>query len=660
MLITVHVVIVAHIIKWWLRGGSTLSPVEPSESMEFVKNGVVNAGLVFFTLALLSTLVFGRWFCGWGCHVVALQDLSAAMLKRIGIRPKPFRSRLLIYVPFILAMYMFVWPAVYRWGVVPISQAVSWIPDLVVPAWPGINVALVQEDFWSTFPGWMVAIPFFFVIGFACVYFLGAKGFCTYGCPYGGFFAPVEQFAPGRIRVNDDCEHCGHCTAVCTSNVRVHEEVAAYGMVVDPGCMKCMDCVSVCPNDALSFGFGKSAANAGAPRNPAAAPKPRHDLSWPEEIALAGVFLGTFLATRSVYELIPMLMAIGLAGCITFITWKAWRVLRGPNASLHRWRLRYHGRFTVRGGVFVGITAVVLGLVIHSGVLRVVHFQASQIDGQVTIPRALVFSASPRRLPPSEAAAAERALAKYARLRPIWDGGFGLTWWPGVDLRRAWLSACQHDFAEAERLMRQHLDVFGPADAVAADVMILKTVQLDDAGAIEWGRSYLREHPGSISVATQIFRMMQVEGRSAEVVELMDEILADLGPESGDRRHRRESTRLGLLRVLSLALVASGDLDRGIEVIERTLEIDDTSWGGWLELTRARALAGRADQVAEAGERAFALRPISDVASAVASALEGVGRIMEAGAWRARATEAAAAEAAAAAAAGQASASTNN
>ena len=28
-------------------------------------------------------------------------------------------------------------------------------------------------------------------------------------------------------------------------------------MVVDPGCMKCMDCVSVCPNDALYFGFGK-------------------------------------------------------------------------------------------------------------------------------------------------------------------------------------------------------------------------------------------------------------------------------------------------------------------------------------------------------------------------------------------------------------------
>src|SRR5207244_4171 len=85
---------------------------------------------------------------------------------------------------------------------------------------------------------------------FMTVYFLGNKGFCTYACPYGGVFGLVDKVAPGRIRVTDACEECGHCTAVCTSNVIVHAEVKKYGMVVDPGCMKCMDCVSVCPNDA--------------------------------------------------------------------------------------------------------------------------------------------------------------------------------------------------------------------------------------------------------------------------------------------------------------------------------------------------------------------------------------------------------------------------
>src|SRR6185503_18805376 len=70
-----------------------------------------------------------------------------------------------------------------------------------------------------------------------------------------------DKLATGRILVTDACEGCGHCTAVCTSNVRVHEEVAKFGMVVDPGCMKCMDCVSVCPNDALYFGFANPLAD---------------------------------------------------------------------------------------------------------------------------------------------------------------------------------------------------------------------------------------------------------------------------------------------------------------------------------------------------------------------------------------------------------------
>jgi tetratricopeptide (TPR) repeat protein len=46
---------------------------------------------------------------------------------------------------------------------------------------------------------------------------------------------------------------------VCSSNVQVHREVRDYKMVVDAGCMKCLDCVSVCPTNALYVGFGAPA-----------------------------------------------------------------------------------------------------------------------------------------------------------------------------------------------------------------------------------------------------------------------------------------------------------------------------------------------------------------------------------------------------------------
>ena len=83
VLLLVHALLAIHIAHWWATG-KTLSPLEPSEAMRFSQSSVVNAGLIFFALTIGSTLVLGRWFCGWACHVVALQDASRWLLGKIG------------------------------------------------------------------------------------------------------------------------------------------------------------------------------------------------------------------------------------------------------------------------------------------------------------------------------------------------------------------------------------------------------------------------------------------------------------------------------------------------------------------------------------------------------------------------------------------------
>ena len=113
VLISVHAVIAAH-ITYFLVAGRTLSPIEPSESMYTLELGYVNCGFIFFAIALGTTLVFGRFFCGWACHIVALQDLCAWLMKKAGVRPRPFRARLLALAPLTLALYMFVWPTALR------------------------------------------------------------------------------------------------------------------------------------------------------------------------------------------------------------------------------------------------------------------------------------------------------------------------------------------------------------------------------------------------------------------------------------------------------------------------------------------------------------------------------------------------------------------
>jgi NAD-dependent dihydropyrimidine dehydrogenase PreA subunit len=352
-LIALNLLMIAHVVQWRLTG-RTVSPIEPSETMYTLQNGYVNAGFIFFSLALLATLVFGRFVCGWGCHVLALQDFCAWLMKKAGITPRPFRSRLLVFVPLLAALYMFVWPTAHRFFTKP--------PE--APLVPPLTNHLVTSEFWATFPPLLVAVPFLFVCGFMTVYFLGSKGFCTYACPYGGFFALADKVAPGKIRVTDACNQCGHCTAVCTSNVLVHAEVKAYGMVVDPGCMKCMDCVSVCPNDALYFGFGKPSI--------VVPPKltPHYSLTWPEELLGAVVFVVSLWAVWDVYQLVPMLMALGWAAVTTFLALRTVRLVRARDLSFHRFVLKASGRIQGAGWAFAAFAVAWIGLGAHSGWVR--------------------------------------------------------------------------------------------------------------------------------------------------------------------------------------------------------------------------------------------------------------------------------------------------
>lgn len=349
-LITLTLLMIGHVIQWALMG-RTISPIEPSEAMYTLQNGAVNAGFIFFSLAILATLIFGRFVCGWGCHIVALQDFCGWLLKKLGLKPKPFRSRLLVFVPLIVALYMFVYPTAYRIFAGPKTE----------PIIPQFTNHLITTEFWATFPPVAVAIPFLFVCGFMTVYFLGQKGFCTYACPYGGFFSIADKVAPGKIRVTDACNQCGHCTATCTSNVLVHAEVKQYGMVVDPGCMKCMDCVSVCPNDALYFGFGKPAV--GVPKTI----KKNYSLNWIEEIAAAAVFSISFLAVWDVYQLVPMLFALGIATITTFLALKSWKLIAAKDLTFYRFNLKSSGSIRKAGWGFLSFSILWIGLNAHSG-----------------------------------------------------------------------------------------------------------------------------------------------------------------------------------------------------------------------------------------------------------------------------------------------------
>ncbi len=368
VLILVHLAIGVHIAHWKLHG-RTLAPLELNEVMQTLELGVVTAGFLLMATAVGSVLIFGRFFCSWGCHLLALQDGAAWLLGRLGIRPAPFRSRTLALIPAGAAIYMFLWPSLARLCVR------IWPPtEAFVGPRPEFRLRLLSDgegwasfltsDFARNFPGPGVAISTFVVCSVVCVWLLGTRAFCRNVCPYGAVFSFADRFSRRRIVLTGDCIACGKCTSVCDSGISVYEEISADGAVTSGRCLKDLDCVAVCPTAGLAVaefprpGFGRRSVA-----------RPWH-LGTAEEVAFASIFLAALAALRGVYRLVPFLLALTLATCLAFAVVLTARLFWRREVSFQRWRLRGSAGLTPRGWAFALATLLCLGATAEAGVVR--------------------------------------------------------------------------------------------------------------------------------------------------------------------------------------------------------------------------------------------------------------------------------------------------
>ncbi|MFK7883498.1 MAG: 4Fe-4S binding protein [Phycisphaerales bacterium] len=604
LLLVVNLLIVAHIIQWLIMG-STISPVEPSESMLTLETGVINAGAILFALAILSTMVFGRFFCGWLCHVVALQDACAWLMNKAGIRPKPFRSRLLVFVPLAMGTYMFIWPTFKRLALQPAFRAaeIDW-PAWLKPVQP-INMwqtEMVVEDFWATFGNPWVAIPFLLICGFVTVYFLGAKGFCTYACPYGGLFAPAEKIAPVRIRVTDACMHCGHCTSVCTSNVRVSDEVRNFGMVVDPGCMKCMDCVSACPSDALYLGLGAPAIGARVRdkenhQKTKAKENRRYDMTWPGEIAAAGVFIACFFAFRGMLDQIALLLAGGLAAIATYVILNGWWLIARPHVRIYRLILKQKGKVRPAGGLFALVVLGLVAVVVWGANARYNRWRVDIAYASAVIP-AGATARTEFALSPAYRSKAEQALAWLDEADSFEQGGLG--WSLNADYRtwRAYYLALLGRTGEAADQLELVIEQGNPGPSLIAQLVRLRQAQglADDEIEAIYVRT-LELHPDlhPIRLDLAIRRASETENPEAGrplFDEVFEQYKGDVGFRFSNLSYYNRTGRQDIA-------------GQGIEAVAELAEKNDKSAAGWLaDLSGMAMRTGNAELALDLVDRA--------------------------------------------------------
>jgi tetratricopeptide (TPR) repeat protein/ferredoxin len=553
LLASVYLLFGLHIAHWRLAG-RTLAPLELNELMYTLELGIVTAGFLFMAVAFLGTLVFGRFFCSWACHILALQDLCGWLLKKIGIRPRPVRSRVLLIVPFFALFDMFVLPQILR----------VWRGETL----PVLHLATDREgwasflttDFWRNLPSPGVALATFAVCGFAIVYVLGSRAFCTYGCPYGALFNLIDRFAPGRIARVGECKDCGHCTAACTSGVRVHDELDRHGMVVNPGCLKDLDCVAACPNGAVGFAFRKP------PGLRSFGSMKRERLAWDytlgEEALMLAVCALTIAVTRGLYETIPFLMSLGL-GCIAaFGLVHALRLLRVRDLRFVPFQLKRAGK--LRAG---GIAFLVLALL---GALLLGHSAWIRWDEA----RGLAALAAAEHAPAADAAGRAQALEQAAAHLER-RAQFGLVGTGTLERARARTAELAGDLPRAQQLL-----------------------------AAEHERS-----GGEFQTTFQLARVLAAGGRLEDAARLLQSIV-DVPIAPGRTMDRSSEVAADAAVVLGNILAEAGEFARAERSLRRALDLrpgrPDALYAlGVLLCASGRAAEGRAlfQRAVDAGAR---------------------------------------------------------
>jgi polyferredoxin len=171
--------------------------------------------LLIVGFTLVTTLLWGRVFCGFLCPFGALQDFMEKVVpKRIRREPPQWVHDRAVYI---------------KYGILAV---------ILIPSLAGSRLSIFQyfEPFGTVFflsPSlvlWTIAAG----ILAACV--VVPRFYCRYACPLGAALGVVSFVSPFRIRRVEQCNHCKVCETACPTG-------AIRGPEIDfKECVRCNIC----------------------------------------------------------------------------------------------------------------------------------------------------------------------------------------------------------------------------------------------------------------------------------------------------------------------------------------------------------------------------------------------------------------------------------
>ncbi len=193
---------------------------------------------------LLFGAIAGRFICGWICPFGLYQELVYKIPLAKKRLYKPLRyAKYLVLLIFVIVLPTFVHnefgigqPAFCK-VICPAGFLEAGVPVLLL--FPSLQ-SLIGVAFY-------IKLTFFvFISGFSVIHY---RFFCRTICPLGALYSISNKFSFLQIRFDKDlCVDCGKCEKTCKMEINIRKNQQ------DLECIRCGDCLKICPTNALKFG----------------------------------------------------------------------------------------------------------------------------------------------------------------------------------------------------------------------------------------------------------------------------------------------------------------------------------------------------------------------------------------------------------------------